>query len=293
MERRRFGRVFDEVAEAYDAVRRGYPTALADRAMERGGLRAGSRVVEVGSGTGKLTELLLERGLVVDAVEPGANMAAAAQRRVGEGAAVTFHIGRFEDVELPEQAFDGLFSATAFHWVDPRIGWAKAASLLREGGLLALLVHVMLRDDETAVIHEEFVEALRAHAPKLAEEAWAPRELDVILDGAAERGHNASEVWDWLMGDGRHGMAVPEAAALYRDVEVASEVTTIEETADEIIAHLRTTSLYFMVDADRRQAFEEDDRRVVERHGGVIRSSLASLLMTALRTDVSPAAAAS
>ena len=292
MERRQFGRVFDEVAEAYDEVRRGYPSALVDRAMERGGLSAGSRVVEVGSGTGKLTEALVERGLVVDAVEPGANMVAAARRRVGENAPVTFHIGRFEDVDLPEQAFDAFFSATAFHWVDPRVGWAKAARLLREGGLLALLVHAMLRDEETAVIHQEFVEALRPYAPKLAEEAWAPRELDVILAGADERSANASAVWDWLMGDGRHDMTVSEAAGLYRDVHVASVVTPIEETADEIIAHLRTTSLYFMVDADRRQAFEEEDRRVVERHGGVIRTPLASLLMTALRTDVSPAAAA-
>jgi SAM-dependent methyltransferase len=293
MERRQFGRVFDGVAEEYDAVRRGYPPALVDRAIERGGLTTGSRVVEVGSGTGKLTETLVERGLVVDAVEPGANMAAAARRRVGENAPVTFHIGRFEDVELPEQAFGGVFSATAFHWVDPRVGWAKTASLLEGGGVLALLVHTMLRDEQTAAIHEGFVAALRTHAPKLAEETWAPRELDAILDGVEERSDNASAVWDWLMGSGRHGMTVPEAAGLYRDVEVASEVTTIEETADDVIAHLRTTSLYFMVDADRRQAFEEDERRVVERHGGVIRSSLASLLMTAVRTDVSPAAAAS
>jgi SAM-dependent methyltransferase len=293
VERRRFGRVFDDVAEAYDAVRRGYPGTLVDRALARGALSAGSRVVEIGSGTGKLTEALVERGLVIDAVEPGANMAAAARRRVGESAAVTFHIGRFEDVDLPGEAFDALFSATAFHWVDPTVGWAKAASCLREGGVLALLVHMLLRDEETAEIHAEFVEALRAHAPRLAEEAWAPRELDAILAGAAERRGNASAVWDWLMGSGRHGMTVPEAAPLYRDVEVASEVTSIEETADDVIAHLRTTSLYFMVDADRRQASEEDERRVVERHGGVIRSSLASLLMTALRTDVSPAAAAS
>jgi SAM-dependent methyltransferase len=293
VERRQFGRVFDDVAEAYDAVRRGYPPALVDRAMERGGLIAGSHVLEIGSGTGKLTEVLVERQLIVDAVEPGPNMAATASRRLGGTAAVTFHIGRFEDVELPEQAFDAVFSATAFHWVDPKIGWAKAASHLSDGAVLALLVHMSLRDGESAAVHAEFIEALRAHAPRLADEAWAPRELEVILAGADERRGNASAVWDWLMGSGRHGMTVPEAAALFGDVEVASDVTTVEETADDVIAHLRTTSLYFMVEADRRRAFEEDERRVVERHGGVLRSSLATLLMTALRTDVSPGAAAS
>jgi len=35
-----------------------------------------------------------------------------------------------------------VFSATAFHWVDPAVSWAKAARLLHPGGVLALLSHV-------------------------------------------------------------------------------------------------------------------------------------------------------
>jgi ubiquinone/menaquinone biosynthesis C-methylase UbiE len=76
------GRVFDLDAEAYDAFRSSYPPSLIDRAIERGNLGSGSRVLEVGSGTGKLTELLVERGLTVDAIDPGANMIAVAQRRI-------------------------------------------------------------------------------------------------------------------------------------------------------------------------------------------------------------------
>src|SRR6266576_1608027 len=93
---RQYGQVFDGIAADYDALRSGYPPALVDLALRRGDLRAGSRVLEVGSGTGKLTELLVERGLVVDAVEPGQNMIAVARGRVGDTAAVTFHVGRFE-----------------------------------------------------------------------------------------------------------------------------------------------------------------------------------------------------
>jgi len=92
---RAFAQVFDQVAEAYDEVRPGYPSALVDLAVERGGLGAGSRVLEVGSGTGKLTESLVEHGLTVDAVEPGQNMIAAARKRVGDTGSVTFHVGRF------------------------------------------------------------------------------------------------------------------------------------------------------------------------------------------------------
>jgi SAM-dependent methyltransferase len=281
------------VAEEYERVRSGYPAELVDKALATGGLDPGDPVVEIGPGTGKLTRELAERGLVVDAVEPGPNMAAAARRRVGETDAVTFHIGKFEDVDLGERAFDAVFSGTAFHWVEPHVGWAKAASHLREDGVLALLVHTAIYDEQSAAVHADFVEALRKHAPELAEDAWSPRDLETIMGGVEEREDNASAVWDWLMGDGRHGLTVPEAAPWFDDIEVLSELRTVEETADDLIAHFRTTSLYFMVPADRREAFEEDDRNVVERHGGVIRTTFAALLMSARRTDVSPEATAS
>src|SRR4029077_1827417 len=93
---RDFGQVFDRVADEYDAARPGYPPSLVAVAAERGGLAGGSRVLEVGCGTGKLTELLAARGWHVDAVDPGANMIAAAQRRVGPSDAVAYRLGRFE-----------------------------------------------------------------------------------------------------------------------------------------------------------------------------------------------------
>jgi ubiquinone/menaquinone biosynthesis C-methylase UbiE len=279
---RRFGQVFDQVAEDYDRARPGYPESLVDAALQRGGLGAGSRVVEVGSGTGKLTELLVARGLVVDAVEPGENMIEAARRRIGDMEAVRFHVGRFEDVDLPLESYDALFSATAFHWVDPQVGWAKAASLLKAGGLLALLVYLVVRGKQSEAIEADLHAVIAKHAPEIAAD-WRPAlELDELLAGARARGANASEVWDWLMAD-RHELAVPQAAELFEDVDVEAEVTIRESTADDLIARLRTTSLYFRIDESRRAAFEEDDRRVIERHGGVLRSSVATVLMTARR----------
>src|SRR5689334_7998623 len=135
------GAVFDEVAEQYEKVRPSYPTALVDAACAVGGLRPGARVVEVGCGPGKLTVALAGRGLSVDAVDPGLRLVEIARRHV-EGMDVRFQVSRFEDVELPERSFDALFSAAAFHWVDPAVGWAKVARLLRPGGVLALLGHV-------------------------------------------------------------------------------------------------------------------------------------------------------
>jgi SAM-dependent methyltransferase len=51
---------------------------------------------------------------------------------------VRFQVSAFEDL-TDSGPFDLVVSATAFHWVDPDVGWAKAARLLRPGGWLALL----------------------------------------------------------------------------------------------------------------------------------------------------------
>jgi SAM-dependent methyltransferase len=280
--RRQFGQVFDGVAEDYDAIRPGYPGDLVDEALARGRLGGGARVLEVGCGTGKLTELLAARGLVVDAVDPGPNMIRAAQRRIGDSANVTFHVGRFEDVDLPAAAFAALFSATAFHWIDPAVGWRKSASHLRPGGVLALLAHVGVHEEGDDDLHEEFLALLRKYAPDVAETVPPPRGLQTTLDGAEERSGNASEAWDWLMGE-RHHLAVPEAADLFDDVQVATRVEQIEQTADELNAHLRTTSLWFRIDPARRAEFEADDRATIERNGGTMRFTQAAVLMTALR----------
>ena len=282
---RQFGQVFDAVAAEYDALRSGYPPALVDLALERGGLEAGARVVEVGSGTGKLTELLAERGLVVDAVEPGANMIAAARGRVGENAAVTFHEGRFEDVDLPTGAYRGFFSATAFHWIDPQVGWAKAASLLEPGGVLALLVYTGIHDTANADFEDDLFAVLERVAPSVVARWSRPRSLDTILAGIPQRRGNASAVWDWLMSAGRHELAVDAAAELFTDVDVASDVRIAEETADEWIAKMKTTSLYLQLEPDRRAAVENGDREVIERHGGSLRTPIATFLMTARRVQ--------
>ena len=163
----------------------------------------GAHVVEVGCGTGLLTEVLVGLGFWIDAVDPGANMIEQAKRRVGATDSVSFHVGRFEETQLPKAAYDAVFSATAFHWIDPQVGWAKAATHLKEGGLLVLVTHVAIYDERSAEMWTTFGGLLRTYAPSV--KPWSPpRTLDVVLAGANDRKGNASSAWDWLMSEGRH-----------------------------------------------------------------------------------------
>jgi len=278
--RRRYAQVFDDVAEEYDRERRGYPDELIDSALRAGGLSAGDRVLEIGCGTGLLTASLLARGLVVDAVDPGANMIRLARRRVGESAAVRFHRGRFEEVTLPDAAFAAVFSATAFHWIEPEVGWARAARLLTRDGVLALLQHSDVWDARTVDDWRALHAAVAKVAPEIGSRWPALRDADTILSGAAARSDNISAVWSWI---GRHELTVPEAARLFDDVRIATVPVETALTGDQLNAYMRTTSLYRRLEPDQRPALEAENRDVAERAGGVVRSSELAVLVTGRR----------
>ncbi len=268
------------MAEAYDRERPSYPTELVDAVCAIAGLDAGSRVLEIGCGTGKLTEALLERGLVVDAVDPGANMIAFARRRVRDSDGVEFHVGRFEEVSLPERVFAAVLSATAFHWIDPKVGWAKAARLLRPGGTLALIMHIGYREESTAADDEALREVFKPY--------WADsgnshplRDLASLRAGVEERRDNVSAVWTWL---GHHDLVNADAATLFDDVQLTTQQLTREQTADELWALFETTSLYLRLDPGSRQTLETEARAFVERRGGKIRTSELAVLVTAGRS---------
>jgi SAM-dependent methyltransferase len=268
------GLVFDRVADDYDRVRPAYPASLIDAACSIAGLGRGSHVVEVGCGTGKLTGALVERGFLVEAVDPGPQLIAVARWRV-RGSLARYHVARFEDVELPVGAFDAVFSATAFHWVDPAVGWSKAARLLRPGGVLALLAYVGGSNLELE-LEAGFLAAWREVLPEAA--TWESRDAKTIWKGAEARRENVSELWAWLE---KREIARPEAAQLFEDVDFVKVPVEREEGAAQLLALVRTTSSYLQLDRGRQKLLEKRLAAVVEDAGGSYRSTTFATLVTA------------
>ncbi len=267
------------MAEAYDRERPGYPVELIDAACSIAGLEPGSRVLEVGCGTGKLTESLVERGLVVDAVDPGSSMIAFARKRVRDSAAVDFHLGRFEEVAVPEEVFEAVFSAAAFHWIVPDVGWAKAARCLRPGGAMALIGHISYRDESIGTDDEALHELFGRY---WLVDTWQPlRDLVAIRAGVEERRANVSTVWTWLV---ERDLDNAGAARLFDDVELTTQPVAREQTADQLWALFATTSAYHRLDQTDREDLESQVRRFFERRGGRIHTSDLAVLVTARRT---------
>jgi SAM-dependent methyltransferase len=129
--------LFDEAADSYDAVRPGYPGEMFEDIGRVTHTGWGSKVLEVGCGTGQATLEFARRGYAVLCVEPGGSLLEHARRRLS-GFPVEFSHCRFEDWPLQAGSFDLVASATAWHWVDPGVGFSKAAAALKPRGFITL-----------------------------------------------------------------------------------------------------------------------------------------------------------
>ncbi|MFE0804351.1 class I SAM-dependent methyltransferase [Streptomyces sp. NPDC058812] len=127
---------FNAAAAQYAANRPSYPPALFDTIEELVGRPlAGTRVVDIGAGTGIATARLHARGADVIAVEPGAGMAAEFRRTLPGVPVVR---GNGNTLPLADHCADLLTYAQAWHWTDPDRAVPEALRVLRPGGALAL-----------------------------------------------------------------------------------------------------------------------------------------------------------
>jgi trans-aconitate methyltransferase len=142
---------FGAVAAQYERARPSYPLALVDTLMEWGP----RTVLDAGCGTGKASRLLADRGCAILGVEPDALMAAIARDH-----GIDVEDGTFEQWDPQHRTFDLVMSGQAWHWIEPKAGAAKAASVLRAGGHLAVFWNRGRLDTTTAAALDPVYERL-------------------------------------------------------------------------------------------------------------------------------------
>ena len=165
---RQIAESFGSDAERYDRARPRYPDPMVARIVAAS---PGPDVLDVGCGTGIEARQFQAVGCMVLGVEPDARMADFA-RRTG----VEVEVATFETWESAGRAFDAVIAGTAWHWVDPVAGAAKAAQVLRPGGRLAPFHHVFQSPPE---VMEALAKVYRRVAPD------SPFNLSSQLTGSA------------------------------------------------------------------------------------------------------------
>lgn len=272
---------FDRVAVEYDRHRPTYPEQLIDLACEAAELRGGEEVLEIGCGTGQLTGSLLARGLRVTAVEPGAQLAALARRLPAGMGRLEVLNARLEDARLPHARFRAVFSGSAIHWVDPDVGWRRAADALVPGGTLALIQYFGLQEPRSDADQRALLSAMSAVAPEVAADWPRYRNLESSLAGARERRENISAVWSWL---GDYDLAREYAVQLFEEAQIAAAPALLEHTAAELGALLGTMSFWARLSPARRETTESANRTLYEQLRRPIRSSVFACLVMARRS---------
>ncbi len=253
-------RTFDAVADRYDAARPTYPDALYDDLVELAGLQAGARLLEVGCGTGKATRPLLERGFRVVCVELGGRLAAQARHNLA-GLGAELHVGAFEEWHGDPGGFDLVYAATAWHWLDPRLGYRKAHEQLRPGGHLAIwsAAHAFPEGfdpffTEIQQVYDELDESYPGE--------WPPPPPDETPDQRAEI----------------------EGSGLFEAVETRRHVWERRYTADEYVALLDTFSGHIAMEVQKRRRLDGAIRDLVAtRPDGAVRRHWLAILHVARR----------
>jgi SAM-dependent methyltransferase len=243
-DRERLRETFGSVPELYDRARPGYPAVVFDDLAELAALKPGSRVLEIGAGTGKATVELVRRGYAVTGVELSADLAEIARRNVPEA---EIDVADFETWEPREAGFDAVVAFSAFHWIAPELRYAKPARLLRPGGALGVVgaPHVRLAWDDSfwAEVQEDY----DAVVPR-------PDKQDLPTPEEAE---------GWVSEFGASGR--------FEEITERAHIVALTFTADEYVALLGTFSDNLALPEEQRaELFRRIHARVAAQPGGTV-----------------------
>ena len=129
---------FDRSARYYDEIRPGYPEELIEDIITLSEIPENGRIIEIGCGSGQATLPFAQRGYEMQCLDIGKNLLNITRNKLSKYKKVKLINTSFEDWAPELEQFDLLISATAFHWINPEIGFRKAAKTLKKDGCIAL-----------------------------------------------------------------------------------------------------------------------------------------------------------
>ncbi|RAK61775.1 SAM-dependent methyltransferase [Phenylobacterium hankyongense] len=127
---------FGASAAAYAMSRPGYPAEIEAWLTKACRLWSGRTAVEIGAGTGKFTDRLIETQARVIAIEPVAAMRSELIKRHPD---VQVLDGSGERIPLPDGIADAVLCAQSFHWFANAGALTEIRRVLKPGGRLGLV----------------------------------------------------------------------------------------------------------------------------------------------------------
>jgi len=151
---------FSAKSTVYEKARPSYPKEIIDLLFAKAS--PDIVIADVRSGTGKFTELLLERGYKVFAVEPNDDMRGAAEKKLVAKKNFVSVNGSAENTTLAPKSVDYITVAQAFHWFDVDAFRAECKRILRKNGQAILIWNAFSADTKQGKAWDDF---LRSNCP--------------------------------------------------------------------------------------------------------------------------------
>jgi MOSC domain-containing protein YiiM/SAM-dependent methyltransferase len=171
---------FAAQADAYERGRPEHSSESVELLARELGFGPGSRVVDLGAGTGKLTRQLVATGADVVAVEPIPEMRAHLEQALPQVEALH---GTAEDLPLPNHSVDAVLVAQAFHWFDALRAASEIRRVLRAGGGLGLIWQARDASVPWVARLNEIIDAADDGHPRFRSGEWrAPFDLTALFE---------------------------------------------------------------------------------------------------------------
>lgn len=159
---------FSTRVENYVRYRPKYPHEVIETLRRECGLISSSLVADIGAGAGALTELFLQNGNQVYAVEPNREMREASERLLRRYSGFRSFAGRAEASSLEDEAVDFVVVGQAFHWFDVSVARREFLRILRPSGWAMIVWNE--RDYESMPFMKAYDQVLKRYAPEYARE---------------------------------------------------------------------------------------------------------------------------
>lgn len=219
-------------AASYERGRPGYPDELVDLMLAELEIGSDSRVVDLGAGTGKLTQQVVDRVAWVGAVEPVAAMRELLCEQVPAASPLA---ALAEALPLAAGSIDAVLCAQTFHWLDGPVALGELTRVLRPGGGLGLIWNTK---DESV--------------------GWVA-EVEALIDGV----HDPNTTPRYKTGRWRSAFARPSGWEPLTTVLVRYAHPV---TADDVVARVLSSSAVGALDRGRRDGVVDDVRSILDRH---------------------------
>ena len=241
---------FNTVADTYEKIRPGYPDELYRELFSFAPLDASCHAVEIGIGGGQATPPVLKTGCALTAVEYGDQLAQLCREKFGGFPRFSVITGKFEDADLPENAFDLVYSASAFHWVPEELGYPKVFRILKSGGAFARFANHPYQAKDCPALFEEIQNAYAEYYYPYYKKQ--PRKIsEYTEEQAAERAAIAD----------KYGFTDTQYTLFHR-------VRTL--SAAEYRMLISTYSDHITIEENTRERFFSAIEDAINRHGGTI-----------------------